>query len=324
MKNRRILLTAAAALAVLIIAGCSGKQPAPPAEPAEQAAIMQPFLGRWDLTINSPKATFPSWLELYQTNGVLKANMVGRTGNVQPVPRITLNQGTLDFTAPSQEEFQAKLVDGNLTGTTTSPNETPWTWTGVRAPSLARTGTPEWGKPIKLFNGRNLKGWHEVFVVNSPNNHHWKVEHGTLVSPGQGPELVSDAKFEDFKLHVQFNLGPNSNSGVYLRGRYEVQTANNSANESAVHHNGAIYGFFAPTPEQPRVTGKWQTYDITLVGRQVTVVQNGVTVIDNKEIPGITGGALNSNEGEPGPIYLQGSEEGHVAFRDIVITPAKE
>ena len=89
------------------------------------------------------------------------------------------------------------------------------------------------------------------------------------------------------------------------------------------HHTGGIYGFLAPHPELPRTTDKWQTYDITLIGRHVTVVQNGTTVIDNKEIPGITGGAVDSNEAAPGPIYLQGSEKGHVFFRNIVITPAK-
>jgi hypothetical protein len=150
------------------------------------------------------------------------------------------------------------------------------------------------------------------------------VQDGHLVTPGRGPELINDRKFEDFKLHVEFNAGEKSNSGVYLRGRYEVQIETNSEQEPPSHHTGGIYGFIAPSPELPRKPGEWQTFDITLVGRTVTVVQNGQTVIDHKEIPGITGGALDSNEGLPGPIYLQGSEEGHVMFRNIVITPAQK
>ncbi len=86
---------------------------------------------------------------------------------------------------------------------------------------------------------------------------------------------------------------------------------------------GGVYGFLAPKPEPPRQPGVWQTYDITLVGRTVTVVLNGQTIIDRQEIPGITGGALDSHEGLPGPIYLQGSEDGHVTYRNITITPAK-
>jgi hypothetical protein len=84
-----------------------------------------------------------------------------------------------------------------------------------------------------------------------------------------------------------------------------------------------VYGFLPPSPELPRKPGEWQTFDVTLVGRMVAVVQNGQTVIDQQEIPGITGGALDSHEELPGPIYLQGSEEGRVAFRNVVITPAK-
>ena len=134
--------------------------------------------------------------------------------------------------------------------------------------------------------------------------------------------MISDGKFQDFKLHLEFQSGPNSNSGLYLRGRYEVQIETNSASEKASHHTGGVYGFIAPQPEQPRVPGVWQTYEVVLVGRTLTVVQNGVTIIDRKEIPGITGGALESQEGEPGPMYLQGSEDGITTFRNIVLTPA--
>jgi hypothetical protein len=146
---------------------------------------------------------------------------------------------------------------------------------------------------------------------------------GTLVSPGRGPELITNAKFNDFKLHVEFNCGHGANSGVYLRGRYELQIEDDPEPEGPTMRTGGIYGFLAPSPEQPRRPGEWQSYDITLVGRTVTVVQNGKTIIDKREIPGVTGGALESDEGAPGPIYLQGSEAGHVAFRNITITTSK-
>jgi hypothetical protein len=102
-----------------------------------------------------------------------------------------------------------------------------------------------------------------------------------------------------------------------------VQVETDSVAEPPSHHTGGVYGFLAPNPEQPRKPGVWQTFDITLIGRDVTVVHNGVTVIDHQEIPGITGGAIDSQEASPGPIYLQGSEENRVAFRNIRITPAK-
>jgi hypothetical protein len=230
------------------------------------------------------------------------------------------------FISPKAEEdrkddmvFEGTLTGNTLSGTTTGPDGTPWKWTGQRAPALKRTSAPKWGKPIPLFNGKDLTGW----KPDKPNpSSEWKVEDGNLVSPGHGPELINESKFEDFKLHIEFNCGEKSNSGVYLRGRYEVQIETNSDQEPPSHHTGGVYGFIAPSPELPRKAGEWQTLDITLLGRMVTVVQNGQTIIDHKEIPGITGGALNSHEGLPGPIYLQGSEDGHVSFRNIVITPA--
>jgi hypothetical protein len=149
------------------------------------------------------------------------------------------------------------------------------------------------------------------------------VRDGDLVSPGYGPELISERPFGDFKLHVEFKCDKDSNSGVYLRGRYEVQVETDSQAEPPSHHTGGVYGFLAPSPELPRTPDHWQTFDITLVGRRLTVVQNGTTVINNQEIPGITGGALNSDEGAAGPIYLQGSEKGHVSYRKIVLTPAE-
>ena len=151
----------------------------------------------------------------------------------------------------------------------------------------------------------------------------WTVEGNNLISPGNGPELINNSKFGDFKLHMEFKCDPNSNSGVYLRGRYEVQIETDSIEEPPSHHMGGVYGFLAPTPELPRQPGEWLSFDVTLIGRWITVVQNGQTIIDNKEIPGITGGALDSREELPGPLYLQGSEKGHVSYRSILIMPAE-
>jgi hypothetical protein len=260
--------------------------------------------------------------------GKLAAQMVGRWGNARPLPKIEISNGEVSFVSPKEEEdspsdwiFVGKVNGQSLSGSVTGPKGGPWTWSGVPAPLLDKKGTPKWGKPVALFNGKDLTGW----KMSDPNSTAvWKVESGTLVSPGHGPELINEQKFQDFKLHVEFNCGANANSGVYVRGRYEVQIEDNSIQEPPSHHTGGVYGFIAPSPELPRKPGEWQTFDITLIGRMITVVQNGKTIIDNQEIPGITGGALDSHEESPGPIYLQGSEDNHVAYRNIVITPAKE
>jgi hypothetical protein len=293
----------------------------------DTSAPVQSFLGRWDLTLKTPQREYPSWLEITQEGGQLKARLVSRWGHARPLPKIELSNGQITFVSPKEEEerkddmvFEGKLSGKTLIGTTTGPDGTPWQWTGERAPSLKRKSAPKWGKPTPLFNSRDLSGWRMSDPNATPT---WKVENGTLVSPGRGPELISDAKFEDFKLHVEFNCAPGSNSGIYLRGRYELQIEDDPEPEGPTMRTGGVYGFLAPSPEQTRRPGEWQTYDITLIGRVVTVVQNGHTIIDKQEIPGITGGALESQEGLPGPIYLQGTEAGHVAFRNIMITRAR-
>jgi hypothetical protein len=327
IKPGTILFTSGVAAFSLLLLGSTGSLATKTPSSAETESV-KAFLGRWDLTLKSPDREYPSWLQLTQEGGQLKAEMVGRWGNARPLPKAELTNGHLTFVSPKDEEassadlvFQGTLEGKQLAGTLNGPDGKTWQWTGLRAPALTRTEAPKWGKPIVLFNGKDLTGWR----MSQPNPERaWKVENGLLISPGNGPELIYDGKFEDFNLHVEFNCAENSNSGVYLRGRYEVQIETDSIEEPPSHHMGGIYGFLAPTPEQPRTPGAWQTYDITLIGRKVTVVQNGHTIIDDQEIPGITGGALDSHEELPGPIYLQGSEKGRVEFRNIVLTPAEK
>jgi hypothetical protein len=291
-----------------------------------QASDAKAFLGRWDLTLKAPGHEYPSWIEISENGGKLSALFTSRWGNARPLPRIDVSGTKITFVSPKEEEdrkddmvFEGAIAGKTLSGTTTGQDGTPWTWTGVRAPSLVRSKAPEWGEPVTVFDGKDLAGWHEQGAGKT----HWTVKDGNLVTPGNGPELIGEKKFQDFKLHLEFNCGKDANSGVYLRGRYETQIETESQAEPPSHHTGGVYGFLAPTPEQPRTPDVWQTYDITLIGRNVTVVLNGKTVIDHKDIPGLTGGALDSHEGLPGPIYLQGSEKGHVMFRNIAITPAK-
>lgn len=138
-----------------------------------------------------------------------------------------------------------------------------------------------------------------------------------------GYNLVSRQSFTDFKLHIEFRYARDGNSGVYLRGRHEVQIVDSAGLEAANINAGAVYGFLTPNKDAAKKPGEWQAFDITLVGSLVTVVLNGNTVICSQEIPGLTGGALDSDEGAPGPILLQG-DHGPIEFRNIFITPAKQ
>lgn len=287
----------------------------------------RPFLGRWDLTLTNQSGALPSWIDVSDDQGQLKVLFVGLTDHATPLKQAEVKDGKLIFVSPNGESgFPADTTytverKGNRLGGTVANSEQKWSLSGHRAPALKDHTVAGWDKPVRLFDGKDFSGW--KFKTPSQASS-WQIVDGTLVHNGHGTEIVSVPKFRDFKIHLEFNCGPKSNSGVYLRGRYEVQIETDSESEPPSHHTGGVYGFLDPVPEQPRVANKWQSFDITFIGRYVTVVQNGITVIDHKEIPGITGGALDSNEGLAGPIYLQGSEEGRVAFRNIIVTPAKD
>jgi hypothetical protein len=296
---------------------------------------IEAFVGRWDLTIKEGNRELPSWLEVLNDHGRPKANFVGRWGSARLLSKVAIQGAEIHFISPKEEEgsstdlyFQGKVIGGaadsngnsrKLVGTAQGPNGMPWTWTGKRAPELKPSATPAWGQPIRLFNDKDFNGW----TFDNPSKaSSWKVTDGCLVNAAAGSNITTEQKFGNFKLHIEVNCPAKANSGIYLRGRYEVQVEDDSLDEPPSHHMGAIYGFLAPMPEQPRRPGAWQTFDITLLGRHVTVVQNGQTIIENREIPGITGGAIDSHEELPGPIYLQG-DHGGIAYRNVVLTPVE-
>jgi hypothetical protein len=313
MNLRCLTLTGLAALAMAPL-GVSAATPA------------QPFLGRWDVTLQTPQRAWSSWLDIREEHGQPRVRMVGRWGHARWLPQASIVDGHLRFVSPKEEEgredgdmvFDAARVGDQLEGTTKGPDGATWTWRATRAPKLAAAREPQWGKPVSLFSGSDASAWKPLDAAAKP----WRVENGILVSPGGGTDLRSVARFGDFKLHLEFKCTPGANSGVYLRGRYELQIENDREPEADNMRTAGIYGYLAPTPAAPRTPGVWQSYDVTLVGRYVTVKLNGKTVIDRKEIPGITGGALDSREGEDGPLVLQGSEDGQVSYRNIVVTPA--
>lgn len=288
-----------------------------------QAQEKNPFEGRWDMVIEKDGQQLPSWLEIeHSGHRTLVGRFVYAFGSARPISVVNVSDGKFSFSIPPQWEegsrnmdFEGERVGEQLKGTMTYTNGNKYSWTAVQAPLLKREKEPAWGKPVKLFNGKDLTGWRAM------GENQWKAEDGILRSSKSGANLVSEQSFTDFKLHIEFRYEKGSNSGVYLRGRYEVQIEDDKGKEPWKGYLGAIYGFLTPNEMVAKNPGEWQTYDITLVGRMVTVVANGKTIISNQQIPGITGGALDSKEGEPGPLLLQG-DHGPIEYRNIVITPA--
>jgi hypothetical protein len=283
-------------------------------------------IGRWDITMQKDGKSQPSWLEVQKSgNHTLIGRFTYAFGSARPISQVMPKDGKFSFSIPPQWEpegrnmdFEFEVSGNNLKGTMVYTDGKTYSFTGVRAPSLVRTRPPVWGKPIVLFNGKDTKGWH------TDGKNQWTVENGILRSLKSGSNLISDKTFNDFKLHIEFRYKQGSNSGVYLRGRYEIQVIDTKSGEPEPINNqfSSVYGFLPPNKMMAKNPGEWQSYDITLVGRLVTIVANGTEVICRQEIPGLTGGAINSNEGEPGPLFIQG-DHGPIDYRNIVITPAK-
>lgn len=302
-----------------------------------------PFVGRWDLTITADKDSYPDWMEVTEENGSPKVRVQLRTGNVHPLDA-KMDGSRLIVNVPAPNDAPGSSPNGSweltakgdkISGIQKHGETEDAKVAGHRAPALKRTAPSAWSAPESLFNGKDLSGWEPLrntpaAMTNSKNL--WTVKDGDLTNEGRGANLRTTRTFDDFKLHIEFNVPKGENSGVYLRGRYEAQVGTGGGPHAHVSPNstnkapsvGSIYGFLKFPLDAPIEPDTWHTYDITLVGRYVTVALDHVTGIDNQEIPGITGGAMDSDEGKPGPIYLQGDHHGGVKYRNITISVPKQ
>jgi hypothetical protein len=337
-------------IAVMIagwLAGCSTPAPAP-----KQEIRADDFLGMWALDLDYENSN-AGWLEVRQENGYLDADILWRWGSVEPAEFVFVAEGEL-FLEKERNVIRERdesgkplkahhLVywydikkDGNdrITGTLFTPNEN-----GIGVESVAFSGTRipppgeapdlskiQFGEPVTLFNGRDLEGW-ELTDKNAASG--WSVVDGILINDPVQKEgephisygnLRTRETFSDFRLEIGANVPEGSNSGIYLRGIYEVQVVDSYGRELDPHNMGALYSRITPSVAAEKPAGEWQTFDITLYKRHLTVILNGVKIIDNQPVKGVTGGALTSDEFSPGPLYLQG-DHGKVSYRDIVLTP---
>lgn len=177
---------------------------------------------------------------------------------------------------------------------------------------------------------------------------------------GRGSDIMTEQNFNDYELHLEFTVPKGSNSGVYNRGLFEIQVFDSfGASKLAFHDCGALYERAIPRENHAKPPGEWQSFDITLKGKRLSLVWNGKSVYDkidvrygetdkaaferlNQENAGKPvelrvkleakdgkylgyfgeGGTRSSLPGpdRPGPILLQG-DHGPVAYRNIRIRP---
>lgn len=296
------------------------------------AATAADFNGRWNITVEKESRGRVWWLEVTGAGTPsIEGKFVGAPGGqMDHIPSISVQNGELVWsfdraylggTEKHKGVYRARVEGGKLTGSFEVQGHPPshLNFHGVHAPELKENSRGKWnlGKPIELFNGRDLTGW-ECRVAGKKME--WYVENGALKNRQGAADITSTQRFWNFTLHAEYRVSPKSNSGIGLRGRYEVQIYEDFGEPPSLHGNGALYSRIIPTTNASKKAGEWQTFDITLIGREVTVVLNGKTVIDRKPIEGFTAMATDINEDQPGPITLQG-DHGPVEFRKVTITP---
>ena len=271
--------------------------------------------GKWCLTPSGGPVEHPAVLELKQQGDTVTGKMTdaGKTADITD-GKIT-NRIFVSFTAAfpdGQRKYTASIKGDVLDG---------WVAEGRRQRLMIAYRQRQWGNPVELFNGMDLSNWKPL---GSKDNFQWKVIFGIMTNTGGGgsANIVSKETFRDLRAHVEFRVPERGNSGLYLRGRHEIQISDSAGHDPNWHICGALYSRLAPNVNAARKHGEWQTLDVTLVGNYLTVVHNGQVIIDNEEVVGITGGAIDSKEGDPGPIYLQG-DHGRIEYRRITIWPAK-
>jgi hypothetical protein len=300
------------------------------------AQAVNPFLGKWNITGTGPDTDYVYWLEVSQDGDQLSGMFLNRGGSPVPLGTIRVEGDELVFQRGSGGRatgplFRARLQDGRLVGSHTmtqrargggDPTERTINWVGVRPPEwpeVNANGAHEYGDPVVLFDGGSMDAW-GVQHENRPVG--WAIADGLLTNEAGGNNIVSHAAFRDFKVEAEYRLAEESNSGIYLRGRYELQLLDDHGDDPVRTGHLAIYGRTPPSVNASRPAGEWQTMEAIIVANRVTVTLNGQRLHDNAVIEGITGGALDAAETVPGPVMVQG-DHGRVWIRRLVVTPIR-
>jgi hypothetical protein len=307
-----------------------------------------PFIGRWALTIPGGGA---GWLGVTQEKGYLDASLLWGGGSVVPVSSVFVDKenlyvirvrevkrkdasGKVVRTQQIPEVLMARVEGDEMNLSLLNPKDNGLgiskdTLTGKRIPALPAKpdlSQVKYGEPIQIFNGKNLDGW-KLTDANQVSG--WSVKDAILINnpvQEEGKKHISygnlrtEKEFEDFNLKLETRVPKNGNSGIYLRGIYEIQVADTFGKGLDSHNMGGLYSRITPSVSAEKPAGEWQTVDITLVSRHLTVVLNGKKIIDNQPVLGCTGGALWSDEFRPGPLYLQGDHAG-IEYRNIELRP---
>ncbi|MGA8624140.1 MAG: DUF1080 domain-containing protein [Pseudolabrys sp.] len=185
---------------------------------------------------------------------------------------------------------------------------------GFSAGSLVSKAVSQEAGWITLFDGKSLDGWDQVGESN------WRVEDGAIVvdkmAGKEAGYLVSKKPFKNFIVRVEFWPSDDANSGIYFRCLDPKKITDRTCYEANIfdqrqdpsYGTGAITRYVEVNP-MPKAGGKWNTYEVTANGRDITVVLNGQMTAK-----------LRNGMFDEGPIVLQHGAGG-IKFRKIEVRP---
>ena len=296
-----------------------------------------PVMGNWAGEL--PFAAMPATAFRFErgAKGEPKAFVLYRWGSPEWCEDVQVRGNSFSLRHPYGILFRGTVKDNAMSvefatyDRQTLLRNSDWTvFNARREPNIepAKTSDAKFGKPIDLL-ADGLDGWKSM---DEKAKFGWSFKDGILSNKlglkpdgswaGGGANLMSKrADFYDFNLEYDVRVPKGSNSGVYLRGRYEVQVVDSFGKEKDRHNMAAYYGRGCPAVSAEKPAGEWQHVSVTLYKRHLTVVLNGKTILDNVLVNGVTGGAIDSNQFVPGPIYLQG-DHSDADFRNMILRPA--
>ena len=297
--------------------------------------VSDPVVGNWEGDL--PESMMPATSLIFSRDGgAAKAYVLYRWGSPEWCSDVKIEGDTFSFRHPYGQLYRGK-VEGDVMYAEIARCDKAGKKVGDwkrfvarRNPEIkaARTEDAVLGEPIDLLKD-GLDGWESM---NPKAKFGWKFKDGVLSNElglkpdgswaGGGANLKTKrADFYDFNLEYDVRVPKKSNSGVYLRGRYEIQVLDSFGKPLDRHNMAAYYGRVVPSAAAEMRAGEWQHVSVTLYKRHLTVILNGVKIIDNAPVTGVTGGAIDSNEFAPGPIYLQG-DHSDADFRNMILKPA--
>jgi len=297
-----------------------------------------PFLGKWNLTGTGADAAWVGWLEITQEGDQLDGSFLNRGGAPAKLAAAKIESGELIFEGAARRGGPGPAGRGRMSGArlmlvVTSPataNASARTidLVGVLAPHFppSNANAPHtFGPPVELFDGKSL----DAFTLANPDKP-WSIVDGLATNAAptdsaagravRGSNLISKQKFWNYRIHAEYRLDDGSHSGIYWRGRYEMQVVGDVGQPASTTSHMSVYGRVAPLVNASNPDHEWNVMDGVIVGNRITVTLNGKKVHDNSTLPGITGNALDANELDPGPVQLVG-DDGKLWYRRVTVTP---